>query len=906
MKSIAKTISKKVVAMLLPLLFCASQAIATDYISDVVLVGGTKQETNTLIDSYKSKGWTLVEKDLNAGAGGDYIYLLYKKESSEGINRGYITHFYIKKGTWPFPDDIKVQDIDFHLVSYKGGDHFRGQRGDLNSNTGDDSDPIHLYYTRAFFSDQQVVTDITFNSNKSGALGANATSAPYDLNAGAGGDYIYMHVSKQKGIPDLVGEGTVTSPHIIWNEDDWHVFATDVKNGRKADKIVALAEDIKVTEMVGTKNQPFTGEFYGLGHELDLAIVSTEDGAAPFRYVKGAVIHGVKTKGTVFRALTNTGNGHAGGLVGFCVGDSTTIEDCVVRTNVTGLHYLGGIVGHAGSGKLALRKCSFNGTLGSYMDFAGGLVGWCDEGSLSLYSCMTDCTINPGLNGKFHPIACKWDGGKATATFEDVFYLNTLTQNVPDQNLLPEVEAQLVNASRVENQWDDPFTAADGTTYFAAHQASPKIMPYKFRFENSLCDWTVSALQSGSGLIEEDSYEGKSCFVFRASDHDQYLITPELKCRANEKVVFHFHGTKGVAVKFQIGTSTTTNDPSVFKWSDEYTALAGSWSDIVVITSGKIKYIAIKSVSGASDFYVDYFTMEEFGIYDPENVTTTDIAKDAASLQWNGNSDSYTVRYRPQPYFLETFDGDKINWRVHNEGGNSQTNWKVTYFNDGTYLHAHSGQRLAFGRSYDYSGQTAYKVDNWLISPQVELGGVLSYWLMDDGNKHEHYEIWVSTTVCELSAFQKVAEPGHGTLQYQWEEKTVDLSQFQGQKGYIAFRLTDEGKDFLAIDDVALYDNDWVTLTTNEPNVVLNNLAPGTAYDVQVQGAKDGKTTDWSSVYTFTTVPLSQEEIDGISSISISPANQNDVWYDLNGRRINEQPRKSGLYIHNGKKILRR
>ena len=88
--------------------------------------------------------------------------------------------------------------------------------------------------------------------------------------------------------------------------------------------------------------------------------------------------------------------------------------------------------------------------------------------------------------------------------------------------------------------------------------------------------------------------------------------------------------------------------------------------------------------------------------------------------------------------------------------------------------------------------------------------------------------------------------------------------------------------------------------------MVLNNLAPGTAYDVQVQGAKDGKTTDWSSVYTFTTVPLSQEEIDGISSISISPANQNDVWYDLNGRRINEQPRKSGLYIHNGKKILRR
>jgi len=905
MKSIAKTISKKVVAVLLPLLFCASQINATDYISDVVLVGGTQEEVNTLIDSYKSKGWTLVNNDLNAGAGGDYIYLLYKKESSEGINRGYITHFYIKKGTWPFPDDIKVQDVDFHLVSYKGGDHFRGQRGDLNSNTGDNSDPIHLYYTRTLFVDQQVVTDITFNSTKSGALGANASSEGYDLNAGAGGKYIYMHVSKEKGIPDLVGEGTVTSPHIIWNEDDWHVFATDVKNGRKADKIVALAEDIKVSEMVGTKNQPFTGEFYGLGHELDLTIVSAEDGAAPFHYVKGAVINGVKTKGAVACA-SMTSNGHAGGLVGICLGDSTTIEDCVVKTSVTGLHYLGGIVGHAGSGKVVLRKCSFNGSLGSYMNFAGGLVGWCDDGWLSLYSCMTDCSINPGLNGKFHPIACKLDGGRATATFEDVFYLNTLTQNVPAQNLLPEVEAQPVNATRVENQWDDPFTAADGTTYFATHQVSPKHMPYKFRFENSLCDWTTSDLQSGSGLIDEDSYEGKSCFMFKASDHDQYLITPELRCRANEKVVFHFHGIKEKAVKFQIGTSTTTNDLSFFKWSNEYTALAGSWSEIVASISGKVKYIAIKSVSGASDFYVDYFTMEEYGIYDPENITTTDIAKEAATLHWDGNSDSYMVRYRPQPYFLETFDGDKIHWTVHNEGGNSQTNWKVTSFSEDTYLYAHSGQRLAFGRSLDYAAQTAYKVDNWLISPQVELGGVLSYWLMDDGNKHEHYEIWVSTTNCVESAFQKVAEPGHGTLQYQWEEKTVDMSQFQGQKGYIAFRLTDEGKDFLALDDIALYANDWVTFTTNEPNVVLDNLAPGTAYEVQVQGAKDGETTGWSSVYTFTTVPLSQEEIDGIGSITVSPVIPDDVWYDLNGRCVNEQPRKSGLYIHNGKKILRR
>ena len=29
-----------------------------------------------------------------------------------------------------------------------------------------------------------------------------------------------------------------------------------------------------------------------------------------------------------------------------------------------------------------------------------------------------------------------------------------------------------------------------------------------------------------------------------------------------------------------------------------------------------------------------------------------------------------------------------------------------------------------------------------------------------------------------------------------------------------------------------------------------------------------------------------------------------DVWYDLNGRRLMEKPTKSGLYIHGGKKVV--
>lgn len=906
MKRFYKKIAVRVIAMLLPAVLWSYTAQATDYISDLVLVGGTKDEVNNLIENYKSSGWTLVNKDLNAGAGGDYIYLLYKTASSDGINRGYITGFYIKKGTWPYPDDLKIQDIDFHLTTYKGGEHFRGQRGDLNSGTGEDTDPIHLYYTRDLFSDKQVVTGITFNSDKDGAVGANGGSVGYDLNAGAGGDYIYMHYTTATGIPDLVGEGTVTSPHWIWDADDWHVFATDVKNGLKANKVFGLLNDLTVSEMVGTSDHPFTGQFYGLRHNLELAISSSEDCAAPFHYVNGAVINGVKTSGQV--ACVGTGNGHPSGLVGSCFGDSVTIEDCVVLSSVYSNLYAGGIVGHGGSGKVALKNCVFRGEINGFTGFAAGLVGWCDDAKLTLHNCIAGGDIMAGTNGKFHPIACRLKGSKAAATSDDVFYLKDLSQNIPADNFVPGVVAEPVNTSFVENEWDTPLSGADSMTYFAAHLPSPKVLPYKFRFEYSLCDWTVSDLQKGSGLTLEDSSEGINSFKFETSDHPQYLISPELKGYEHQFLSFDLKGTADVNVKFQIGISSKSNNIEDFNWSDVYDTSVPRWGTCEAHLKSNVKYLAIKCLAEGSALFIDNFRIEEEGIYTPVDVAATDITTDAATLQWDGNSDSYTIRYRPQPYFLETFDVGKPHWMVHNEGGNDRTNWSLRDFYSFTsqLLHGHNGGDIvALGRSYDYSGQTAYKVDNWLITPQVDLGGILSYWLLDDGTKHEHYEIWISTTECVPSAFTKFSEPGHGTRPYQWEEIVVDLRQFQGQKGYIAFRLMDEGKNFLAIDDVALYASDWVTVTSNVPSMVLTGLLSSTGYDCQVQGTKNGQTTGWSSVVSFTTLQ-SQEDIDAIEQVVV-PANvDDDAWYDMNGRRLSTQPTRPGLYIHNGKKIHRR
>ncbi|MBO4551194.1 MAG: hypothetical protein J5733_10725, partial [Bacteroidaceae bacterium] len=80
--------------LLLFVVILGSQATqAQEFITDVMVIGGTKSETASLKESYKAQGWTVIDKDLNAGAGGDYVFLLYKKASVFNAD-SFITDFY--------------------------------------------------------------------------------------------------------------------------------------------------------------------------------------------------------------------------------------------------------------------------------------------------------------------------------------------------------------------------------------------------------------------------------------------------------------------------------------------------------------------------------------------------------------------------------------------------------------------------------------------------------------------------------------------------------------------------------------------------------------------------------------------------------------------------------------------
>ncbi|MBO7578042.1 MAG: choice-of-anchor J domain-containing protein [Prevotella sp.] len=62
-------------------------------------------------------------------------------------------------------------------------------------------------------------------------------------------------------------------------------------------------------------------------------------------------------------------------------------------------------------------------------------------------------------------------------------------------------------------------------------------------------------------------------------------------------------------------------------------------------------------------------------------------------------------------------DGDGFNWQYFSNEG--RETGRMT---------PHGGEGLVFSASYDNDISSALTPDNWLISPEVNLGGVLSLW----------------------------------------------------------------------------------------------------------------------------------------------------------------------------------
>jgi len=329
----------------------------------------------------------------------------------------------------------------------------------------------------------------------------------------------------------------------------------------------------------------------------------------------------------------------------------------------------------------------------------------------------------------------------------------------------------------------------------------------------------------------------------------------------------------------------------------------------------------VRAVCGGGDYSkpaMISFTTLESDCLKPTNVTASNLTVNSAHISWDGNADSYNVKYATatvtgttlEPVFEDDFENGLDNWTTYANDFVSTitsptyniTDWHQEDLSDDSES-AHTGSCVAMSRSYDGNDRS---VDNWLVSSQMTLGDVVKFWVMDDGAYHEYFEVYVSigSGIVPSSGtgdFQLVEAPALATDS--WSERTVDISAYSGQTGYVAIRHHDAEKDWLMVDDFGVYNTvntySYGTFTTLPPTSQnssdITGLSPETLYVAQVQsdcGSTDG-TSGWSSVY-FTTPDACSAPTDLVSS-NITANTATLGWSD-NQDSYNVQYRKVYFY----------
>ena len=643
--------------LLLMFAFSAASAWATNYITEVKLIGGSKSTVETLKSTYTSQGWSVVNKDLNAGCGSesDYVYLLYKTDSSNGINCGYITDFYITDIKSP-NSTLSANGRNYQIVPCDGDEHFKNSQGDLNSNAG--GEYIHLFFTRDL-KDNKAITGISFNDNQSGAVGLKGGSEGYDLNKGCGSesDYIYMHVTTATAtVPTLSGSGTSSDPFVINNSNDWIAFASNIYYGQNTDKYYKLSnsysDETSITKMVGTDSNPFRGTLDGNGKTVSFQIKSTSQGAAPFHKVSGATIQNLNVKGT------SEGASYTAGLVGICEQNSgNVVKGCNVEVSVAGSPYVGGIVGHGGHGALTIEDCTYKALIANYLNSAGGLMGMCNELTLTINNSFFNGQFQPLTGAKHHPIALKDESKTVVTNISNAYYINTaFPSDGLGGNAIPELKGTPVSKDLVPGNWETEVTI-NGQTYYAL--TVPKTLPYEYGFEFGMCDWTTQNADANTGITTKTKASGEYSFSFAQSSQDQYLISPELKTLSALETKFLIRGEGSFSI--QLGYSTTTSDLSAFSWGETMLVNGSTWFIITGKGLSATKYFAIKSISGNAAFVVDDIELAEYP--EPQNITY-DIKDRSVTFNWecpNDNVLGYFWKIKRADSENEWIDSNSIN-----------------------------------------------------------------------------------------------------------------------------------------------------------------------------------------------------------------------------------------------------
>ena len=288
------------------------------------------------------------------------------------------------------------------------------------------------------------------------------------------------------------------------------------------------------------------------------------------------------------------------------------------------------------------------------------------------------------------------------------------------------------------------------------------------------------------------------------------------------------------------------------------------------------------------------------------DVTATHVGPTYATINWTGNYNR--LRYRTEGtqhvYDFEglenlptttnnnnvwtSFDanGDNLGWVVYS------SNTVYTSYEPGPDGH-NSTEMLASG-SYvsnsnsDYSNQDITP-NNYLVSPQVTLGGTISFWAkgLDPIDCAEVFGVYIyqgNNKPTRESQFTQVGSDK--TTTGEWTQYVFNLGTSDAT-GYVAIcHHNCSGQDMLCIDDVVITEpgGNWTTITSGISGTSYNltGLTEVTGYQVEVVYSRNANNITWTNAVgtRFSTTGNNPAPAD----ISANPVGQFDAqinWFGL-------------------------
>ena len=247
----------------------------------------------------------------------------------------------------------------------------------------------------------------------------------------------------------------------------------------------------------------------------------------------------------------------------------------------------------------------------------------------------------------------------------------------------------------------------------------------------------------------------------------------------------------------------------------------------------------------------------------PTNLTVT-LAATTANVAWDGaEGDSWKLRYKvvnPNEtkdilwdLTIDNYESQIEGWTMEDRDGDG-FNWKLAY-SDYNHELGDDGDVCFFSESYTPDGFAALTPNNWLISPELPLGGTFTFYA-----KNDSYPDVLGVYVITDEGTVQIGADFSPELKT-WTEYSFNTSKYNGQVGKIAIvhhNCVDQYSVY--VDYISYYKEgdtpaEWIEvsgLTTT--SYTLEGLTGGATYEVQVQAYnKNGAASDWTGSSIFTT-----------------------------------------------------